>query len=51
MNLDETHYPGIQTGFPPGVPTGHPELTRGKVLQWLSLAGALPPPTTADGVS
>lgn len=38
-------------GFALGLPKGCPELTQGKVLWWLSLAGALPPPTTADGVS
>lgn len=38
-------------GFPLGLPKGHPELTQGKALWWLSLAGAVPPPTTADGVS
>lgn len=40
-----------KTGFPLGLPKGCPELTQGKALRWLSLAGAVPPPATADGVS
>lgn len=40
-----------ETGFPLGLPKGRAELTQGKVVQWLSLAGAVPPPATADGVS
>lgn len=40
-----------QIGFPLELPKGHPELTQGGLPQCFSLAGALPPPTTADGVS